>query len=172
METAYKPFVDIDNYDGGRPFELYQNLGIKTGNNFYNALNNIHEKTPLASAFFSRENIETIHEAIILGVYKASNNKYKIAKQSESSLEIVMRAMYLQHGKNNNENIDMQVKELDKIVVEYCVPNIMTNVTQYIGYINDIKKPPQIMDMPLDTSNKNKQLQPDVGFVKFQPYTQ
>ena len=73
---------------------------------------------------------------------------------------------------DNNENIDMQVKELDKIVVDFCVPNIMTNVTQYIGYINDIKKPYHVMDMPLDTSNKNKQLQPDVGFVKFQPYTQ
>ena len=164
--SDYKPYVDIKNYDGGRPYELHQNLNVNRNNDFSNALNNIHEQSALSRAFFSRENIDIIHSQIIDNVYKVSNNKYKIGRQSENSLEIIMRSMYLQHGKNLPCHIEEQVELLNKKVLEFCVPNIMTNVTQYIGYINCLKNPcPPPLDKPMATAT-HKQL-PDKfpGFV-------
>ena len=41
----------------------------------------------------------------------------------------------------------------------------MTNIKQYIGYIEDLNKPRGIMPNPIDTSSKNKQLENNIGFV-------
>ena len=160
------PYVNINNYDGGRPYELHQNLNVNTNNNFYNALKNIHEHTALSRAFFSRKNIEILHTEIINAVLKVSNNKYNIGKQSESSLEIVMRSMYLQHGKNLPCHIDEQTKVLNKRVLEFCVPNIMTNIKQYIGYINLLKNPcPVPLDKPMSTAGNKELPQQYPGFT-------
>ena len=43
-------------------------------------------------------------------------------------------------------------KQLNNLILEYCVKNILVNATQYINYINEIKQPMNIMENPKDTS--------------------
>ena len=45
-----------------------------------------------------------------------------------------MRSMYLQYAKNLNYDIKEQVKELNTMVIRWCVDEIIKNVKQYIGY--------------------------------------
>ena len=39
-----------------------------------------------------------------------------------------MRSIYLQHSKNNDDKIQEQVRELNGLVLQYCIPNIIVNI--------------------------------------------
>ena len=156
------------------PYNLHQELGVNSNSGFECSIQYIHEASDLSHAFFSRANIDNIHEDIIKGVNKKSGtDNWVIARQSEEALEIVMRAMYLQNAKNVPVQIGKQVKCLNKLVIEYCVKNIMTNIKSYLGYLEDINAPPSVSCNPINTSSKtnNRELQPDVGFVNFSDWT-
>ena len=80
-----------------------------------------------------------------------------------------MRAMYLQEACHFNCKLADQIKTLNGKVLDYVIPNIITNVKQYVGYIKDISSPIPIMNRSTNTSSKtqNKEMQPDIGFVSF-----
>ena len=158
----YSGRVNISDYSGGVPFELHQNLGVNQNAGFGDALKNIHSENEVSN-LFSRVNIDFLQQKIIDEVYKASKDEYKIAKQSEEALEVVMRAMYLQHSRNLPCKIKQQVKELNTHVFEFCVPNIMTNIKQYIGYVRDVNAPRTVMENPIDTTTRGNQLRIQYG---------
>ena len=53
---------------------------------------------PNSAIFFSRRNIEYLHQQIIKQVYFSSNKKHIIGKQNETQLQIIMRSIFLQHA--------------------------------------------------------------------------
>ena len=160
--------VKIDNYNGGFPFHLFQDLGQNPNEDFNkNSLINIIESNEVSTYFFLRSNIDKIQDLIKSEISRISNDKYNIGNQSEVSLQIIMRSIYLQHSKNLPNNIDEQVDTLNQKVLDYCIPNIITNIKQHVGYIRDINAPISIPPTPLDTRINNNQLQPDVGFTRF-----
>ena len=117
-----------------------------TGNFCNNNLNKL---------YFCQSNIDLLQDSIIEGVFKVSNGT-KISKQSEDELLIIMRSIYLQHSKNQPNNIQQQIHELNKLVLEYCIPNIHSSIKQYKGYINDITKQQTVMDKPQSVSIKGE----------------
>ena len=76
----------------------------------------------------------------ILGFYKEKDidNAINDAYEKDYELLIVMRSIYLQFSKNLDKNIDRQVFELNKLVLQYCVPNIYSEILQYNGYLKAI----------------------------------
>ena len=151
-------------------YDLHQDLGVNKNNGFECSIKYIHEASELSNVYFSRKNIDIIHKTIKSEVLKASGTQnYKIANQSEEALEAVMRAMYLQNSKNVPVQIGRQVKCLNKLVIEYCVNNIMININSYIGYIRDLNATPSVYVNPVCASSKSDktELQSDVGFVNF-----
>ena len=94
--------LDITGFEKTVPYDLHQELGVNSNNGFECSIKYIHESSELSDVFFSRRNIDLLHDRIILEVKKASGTKnYQIARQSEEALEVVMRAMYLQNSKND-----------------------------------------------------------------------
>ena len=63
-----------------------------------------------------------------------------------------MRAYYLQYGKNLPTGVPEQVQELNNIVIEYLIPQVISQVEQYIAYLRDISNPYVIMDRAKNTS--------------------
>jgi hypothetical protein len=170
--TDYTNNLNINKCDVEKsvPFNLHQELGVNSNSGFECSIQYIHESSDLSHAFFSRRNIDNIHIKIIKGVNTESGTKnWVIARQSEEALEIVMRSMYLQHAKHLPVQIQQQVICLNKIVIDYCVKNINTNINAHIGYIKNISALPSIPINPAATSSKsnNTELQCDVGFVNF-----
>ncbi len=51
-----------------------------------------------------------------------------------------MRAMYLQEACHHNCKLSDQIRKLNGKVLDYVIPNIITNVKQYVHYIKDISK--------------------------------
>ena len=70
-----------------------------------------------------------------------------------------MRSIYLQNSKNQDNNIQKQIKELNSLVLDYSVPNIIVGVQQYMGYKKDVSSIPEPIPLAQSTDkNRNKEL--------------
>lgn len=118
------------------------------------ALKSIQNKSKLSDLFFSKFNIDSLQKIIKYRVWIESNKKHKIADQSEHQLKIIMRSIYLQYGKFNENNIVNQVKELNERVCKYSISNILSNIEMYIGYKKTVSYLPMPIVLPENVSIK------------------
>ena len=156
-----------DNYQNGRVINILNNnyksspmweTDYERENFQYQSMIGIQEPTMLNKTFFSKENLNLIQDMIRYSVYEKSPNKYIISRQSDIDLQIVMRSIFLQHSPNLNYNIREQIKYLDQMVVDWCVPRIIEEVNQYVGYVNDLTKLPMPIDLPQNLSSKGTKI--------------
>ena len=68
-------------------------------------------------------------------------------------LKIVMRAIYYQYSRNMPNHITEQVNDLNKKVVDWSVPHILSAVDHYYYYLNDISHMPVPMQSPQSMSS-------------------
>lgn len=118
-----------------------------------NALNGIQEHSKLSLEFFSSENVNNIQNLIRYNVYVKTENKHNVSRQSDLDLKVVMRSIYLQHSPNLKMYIDKQIFFLNKLVVDWCVPNIINEIEQYVGYIKSINTMPVPIQHPINVSS-------------------
>jgi len=112
------------------------------------------EHTSLSDTFFTRKNADYIQREIKNGIYRISGpKKYMIDDQDIDELKMIMRAMYLQYAKNNTFNVEGQINELNKMVIDWAVPRIMSEIEQYNYYLNDISHLPVPLEKPLNMSS-------------------
>jgi hypothetical protein len=114
----------------------------------------------LSKVYFSPENTKIIQNAIRKEVYTRSEDKqWVIDEQSADELQIVMRSLYLQYAKNLDYDIPGQIRELNRLVVEWCVPRILSEIGMYVYYLEDISKMPTPIAHPMSmTSAGSKSL--------------
>lgn len=124
------------------------------------------ESTPLSSAFFSKENIIALQNSLRKSVYDKSGSKqYLIDNQSADEIQIIMRAMYLQYAKNLPQDISGQLNELNKRVIDWATPHVLSAVEGYYGYIKDISEGIKVMDHPVKMSSAGTKSLPFNNFV-------
>ena len=125
-----------------------------TKDNFkYEALQHVQTPSTLSMLFFSKNNIDRIQKEIRYTVWIQSGKKYIIDNQSPIELEIVMRAIFLQYSLNQNQDFGKQITYLNKLVLDYCVPNILSEVQQYLGYLDNVQKLPNPLPLPENLSS-------------------
>ena len=111
-----------------------------------NTLRGIQGRNTLSDVFFDRKNIDNIHTQIINEVSKKTG--FKIGKQSETEFQLIMRSIFLQHAMHQDENIREQVETLNKMVLEFCVPRVFSELQSYLKYKEDISTLAPPMDRP------------------------
>ena len=104
--------------------------------------------TDVSTIFFSDNNVNLLQMGIYNKILNISAGKYNIGRQSDIDLKIIMRSIYFQYGKNTPNNIKEQVLDLNTRVIDWCVPEILSNIKQSDKYIMDIST----MPIPLDRS--------------------
>lgn len=113
------------------------------------------EITDLAKNFFSDANIDLINKQLVLRVYNKSNKKYKIPFQSKDDLMIVMRYVWIQYSRNLDFKIKEQITELNCHVVSEILPQVLSNIEQYYGYLKDYEQREnsnfQVNELPVNT---------------------
>ena len=134
-----------------KPFELFQDSNQQQDTNV-SIISNIVVPNALSRTFFSNDNVERLQRQIIQEVFRVSNKQ--IGKQSYQELQIIMKSMYLQYGRNLPTGIEEQVLVLNKYVVDESVRIIVPNVLQYNKYLEDITSPIPIMPRSQNVSNK------------------
>ncbi len=130
---------DINDYN---PLSI---INDNYNNNTEKATNVISRNTTnstIADIYFSNDNIEYLQNQIIKEVYRYSDNKYKIGKQSYNELKIIMRSYYLQYSKNLPTKIEEQIQTLNNMVIEWSVNNIINNIKQHDIYLETISTLP------------------------------
>jgi len=144
------------------PFLFFQNNG--NDDMFTKELkNSLLNQTPetatkLSEVFFSKDNIYTVNRGIVLAVYKMTNGKFKISQQSEQDLLIAMTYYYDNYAKNLPYNINKQIATLNNLVIKNLLPDIITNLEQYIGYLKDASQLPDPLPPPINVNNLDKTL--------------
>ena len=132
-----------------KPYELYKDSSKMQDTNV-SIISNIVVPNALSRTFFSNDNVERIQLQIIDNVFNQSQQK--ISKQSYQEIQIIMKSMYLQYGRNLPTDIEGQVYTLNKYVVDECVRIILPNVSQYSKYLVDIASPLPVFPLPASTS--------------------
>lgn len=143
------------NQMGASKYNLFQNQsGVQNLNT--NIISSNKSPTAVSNMYFTTENQEAIQQAIIAEIYRRSGGQYRISRQNDNELQIIMSSMYYQYGKNMPNNVVEQVNELNNLVIEECVKIIIPNVQQHLGYIKDITSGISIMPRPQNVSNAGK----------------
>jgi hypothetical protein len=109
------------------------------------------EANPLNQAYFSAPNFQIIQNAIRKTVYDKTGEI--IDPVSTDDLFMVMRAIYLQYGRNLSTHIREQIEELNTRVVTWCVPKIVAEVQMYKTYKKDITSMPIPLAHPMNQSS-------------------
>lgn len=122
-------------------------------------------ETPVSAMFFSMENMNWVQKEIQHQVYKRSEGKWQIDPQDIDEVKIIMRAMYLQYGKNLPTGIKQQVADLNRLVVDWAVPRILSEISMYTTYMNDIDKLPVPMDRPVLMSSAGTKSKPFTHYM-------
>lgn len=100
---------------------------------------NLHCPTPLNTMFFSLDNIEKIHRDIQEQVFVMSGNKYRIDRQNDDDVKLIMRSYYLTYGRNNPGTIASDLADLNARVVGYASAKVFSEVDFYMFYRHDIE---------------------------------
>ena len=161
-------FKDMQNkYMNGRvmmssnpvvPFELFQGEKQEDTNSYQRSIEGALETTPVSQLFFSHDNKEYLQKRIIDDVFKMSNNKHVISRQSDLHLLIIMRSIYFQYGRNSPCDVKEQVYVLNNMVLKECVSRILVEIEQRNKYNDFVSHLPQQIPLPKNMSIKGDKI--------------
>lgn len=132
-----------------------QNLAFIKGEDHsaLKSFRHIRDPTDVSELFFSELNVTTLHEAIRYLVYKFSECKHVIRRQSDDELQIIMRSIYLEHGKNMPLRVVEQVRDLNALVLDFAVPRILNEINMWETYQSQaLRNPIPQLDRPTNVS--------------------
>lgn len=110
--------------------------------------------------FFSETNINALQDGLRYRVYVETNGQYVIGRQSDQELKIVMRSIYYQNAKHQSTDIIGQVRVLNAKVLEWVVPEVLSNLKQHEKFKQDASTLPMPMERsPLMTTKGTKVLE-------------
>jgi hypothetical protein len=141
-------------------FKMQERIAIKNkATDYYSALDGTLECSVLSQIFFSAKNTQILQNGIRAGVYKMSGNKYIIGIPNLETLRIIMRSTFLNYAEHNIDNITKQVEDLNKIVLDYAVPETFGAAVSYEKYLEDQSTLVVPLDLPQQTDKNIKQLE-------------
>ena len=153
--------VDILNYNPYDRFHLHDKIPTGNSTSYRDALTGNWQDNLLSNAFFSANNIRIIQNGLKAGVYNLSKGRFLIGDQDEDTLKIIMRSIFLQSATNLPTKIKEQIAALNKLVLDYSVPQIFGEAQGYIKYKNDVSTLVVPIARPTSTySNTTLELKP------------
>lgn len=151
--------VDIKSPSTQNLFNLYDKIPAHQCTTYRNPLEGMLEDTVLSNAYFSRENLEIIQNAIRKGIYDKTNGQHIIANQDCDALKTIMRGVFLEHSANQPNNITQQIVELNKMVINFCVQQIYSELRAYLKYLHDASTLVVPIAHPIMSTLADKQLE-------------
>ena len=145
--------------EGGTSTFLQDKIPVSSQSNHTNIMGvNDMETTKLSCTYFSKENIKIIQNAIRAGVYEMSKQQYIIDNQDPEIINTIMRSIFLQYSSNLEEKISQQIEELNKLVIDYCVPKLYVEARSYLIYKKDVSTLSIPMNLPTYANHNDKTL--------------
>jgi hypothetical protein len=150
--------VDIKTPSTCDLFALYDKIPAHQCTTLRNPTEGLWTDTPLSKLFFSAENIQIVQNGIRAGVHRQSGGRFVIGQQDCDSLKVVMRSIFLQYSANKTAYVMEQIKELNQMVLNYCIPQVFSEAQGYVQYLDDASSMYKPMSHPIQTKNLDKEL--------------
>lgn len=151
--------INLLSQDTNTLFSMTDRIPISRTTDYSEAMTGNWSDTLLSTTYFSSKNIKIIQNGIRIGVFQRSNGQYLIGEQNEDELKIIMRGVFLQNSLNLSNNIKEQVENLNKIVLNYAIPQIYGEAQGYMKYKYDVSTLAVPMEHPIMSKPNNKQLE-------------
>lgn len=151
--------INILSPDTKTQFKMYDKIPANQCVTLRNPTEGLWDDSILSNVFFSRENIQILQNGIRAGVYKMSKNQYIIGEQDCDSLKMVMRSVFLQNAVNLPTNITKQVENLNKMVLDFCIPQVYSEAQGYLKYIDDASTLVVPISHPVMSNTSDKTLE-------------
>ena len=113
-------------------------------------------ETPLNRLFFGALNRDLLQRGI-RQTFKLRTG-IAIDYQNPDDLYAIMRATFISNSGDHFNNVEAQVRDMNVRVIDTCLSQIQTGVSQYMSYAKDIDTIAQPMDRPVNTSTAGKKL--------------
>jgi len=143
------------NIEGGTPLFLQEQVPLDDKTNYFNATKYIFQPSELSNTYFSKENINKVHNDIKKNVYDLSEKKYVIDDQDTDVLKVIMRSIFLQYSKFQFDNINKQIEQLNNMVIEYSSNSIFGEIEGYLKYKEDASNMHTPIERPIYLHNDN-----------------
>ncbi len=138
--SGYVPNIGEASTFSIRPYKLYAEGGSLHSNDLRrDMVGHLHAETPLNKIFFSQSNLDFIQSQIQTQVLAMSGGKYKIDKQNDDDVKIIMRSYYLMFGKNDPNFVEKELQDLNSRVIGYASAKVYSEVDFHMFYLNDIQ---------------------------------
>ena len=129
-------------------------------------------KSNMYAMFFDTKNIDYIQNTFIETVYKVTNGKYNIERQSDTQLKIIMTRIHDNNApySEDKEMIKPQLNALNRELINKCMKLILSELKQRVYYLtkeidgdgNRINTDPTLANqMPSNTTISNQILYSD-----------
>jgi len=150
--------VNLDVPDIKNKFEMFDKIPVES-NTFHDAMRGIFYNTQFSDLFFSSQNIDIIQNGIRAQVYRISNNKHIIGRQSQDELNTIMRSIFLSNSKNLPTEITQQIETLNNIVIKEVSQKLAGEVIGYMNYRRDISEIAAPLERAKSTMDNSKSLE-------------
>jgi len=154
----------VDATFGNNNFNFI-NSNTKVTENPTNITSRKQSCTKLSDLYFSPDNINILQYGLRNSILNETNGKVNIGRQSDDELKIIMRSIYYQYGKNQENDIIGQIRELNQKVLDWSIPRIISNIKQYNKYIEDISTMPVPLERSQLTSEKGTKSMEFTNFI-------
>jgi len=179
---SYEAFVDGSNGDRGfqnssknafklnetmeanpktrSDFVFFQEHGQNLDTRAKDAMRDTFENHDLAQLYFGKENIQRIQKQLKKEFYIRTKGAFLLeTDQDDNDLLIAMRAVYYEHSKFRSNKLVQQVKDLNRMSIEYMLPDMISQAKQEYEYLREINRPLQPIARPINV-HSGKQILP------------
>lgn len=152
--------IPIDTSVERSKFRLHTK-GTPQDNFAHEMLRGVWDPNEISWAYFSAQNLRTIQNNLRYLVKKRTG--YDIDDQDENIIKVTMKSMYVQYGLNpplprdprkKQQVIMAEIKRLNHFVLQDILPQTISGVEQYIGYLRDASTNPVPHQQPKSMSVK------------------
>ena len=151
--------IDIMGPNIEEQFAMYDKIPTSQCSTFRDAMTGNWENSNLSCTFFSKNNMQILQNGIRAGVYHKSNGQYVVGPQDCDALKIIMRSTFLQNATNLPTDIPDQITALNKLVLDYSIPQVYGEAQGYITYRRDASTMYTPMSRPVASAYNTKTLE-------------
>jgi len=138
-DTLYNGRVDVLSSENAKTkINMMEKIAQRNkAVSYCDAMKGQWEDNALSQAFFCKENVQIIQNAIRAGVYEKSAKKYVVSPPNMDNLQIIMRSYFISYVEYYNKDITKQIEYLNGIVVDYCIKELYSASQAYVNYLQD-----------------------------------
>lgn len=162
VSNAYNSKEEFDKYEDNKNIKK-NNAKLALKGDQYKLCENNENDNELAHMFFSAENTQRIQRHLKQEVINRTHKQFRLDEdQDELDLLVAMRAVFKEEARFLPFKLKHQVKDLNRKLINYIIPDMITEIKQNYNYQKEINNPIKPIIRPLNVNNAGRRTLPSL----------